>query len=62
MKTLDSSFDNDNVAGDGMVTWQHAIDYASGLTLMNIWATTTGGFPRLKSFPRLLTQAGLSRQ
>jgi hypothetical protein len=31
MKTRDPSFDSDSTAGDGMVTWQHALDYVSKL-------------------------------
>lgn len=31
MKTRDSNFDTDGTAGDGLVTWQHALDYIKKL-------------------------------
>jgi len=31
INTNNSSFDNDSTAGDGMVTWQHALDFVAGL-------------------------------
>ena len=31
MKTRDPDFDTDSTAGDGMVTWQHALDYIKKL-------------------------------
>ncbi len=35
MKTRDPSFDSDDTAGDGMVTWQHALDYIKKLNQEN---------------------------
>ena len=31
IKTRDPAFDTDGTAGDGMVTWQHALDYVDKL-------------------------------
>jgi hypothetical protein len=31
MATRDAAFDTDGAAGDGLVTWEHALDYVARL-------------------------------
>ena len=43
--TLNTSFDIDGVAGDGMVTWQHALNFVAGINAgtYNCDDTSNGG-------------------
>jgi len=38
------SFDSDNTAGDGAVTWQHALDFTTGITVTGPYSNCAAGF------------------
>ena len=37
-------FDNDGTSGDGRVTWQHALDFAAGITVTGPYSNCAAGF------------------
>jgi hypothetical protein len=37
-------FDNDSTAGDGAVTWQHALDFVAGMTVTGLYSDCAAGF------------------
>jgi len=58
IKTKYSSFDNDWVFGDGSVTWQHALDFLSGIN-NGTYSNCSGGYtdwrlPNRKEFHSLI--------
>jgi pimeloyl-ACP methyl ester carboxylesterase len=54
MKTRDPGFDNDYTAGDGAVTWQHALDYIKKLNQENYLGHNDWRLPNRKEFESLL--------
>jgi hypothetical protein len=54
MKSKDSSWDIDNVVGDGKVTWQHALDYISKLNSENYLGHNDWRLPNRKEIRSLV--------
>jgi hypothetical protein len=56
MKSHDPSFDMDATAGDGAVTWQHALDYVKYLNAENYLGHNDWRLPNLNELASLLNQ------
>ena len=54
MATRDPSFDNDGTAGDGQVTWQHALDYVAKLNNENYLDHSDWRLPNIKELSTLV--------
>lgn len=54
MKSIDSSWDTDNVLADGKVTWQHALDYVSKLNAENYLGHNDWRLPNRKEIRSLV--------
>ena len=54
IKTRDSGFDTDSPAGDGYVTWQHALDYVAKLNNENYLEHSDWRLPTIKELSTLV--------
>ncbi len=54
MTTRDPTFDNDGTANDGLVTWQHAVDYVALLNSGNYASHTDWRLPAVNELESLI--------